>query len=67
MPTVSCDKCKYESPEERYTDADWWWEYHCNLADGRKIERKDGELHPDWCPLIGGNIKAGQPAEGGGE
>ena len=50
--TARCDQCNYESLEERYSDDDYWWEYYCNLAYGRKIERMEGEAHPSWCPLL---------------
>lgn len=53
VENIRCDTCKYESPEERHSSSEWWWERHCNLAEGRpKIDTEDHEGHPEWCPRV---------------
>jgi len=54
MKIPCCDECVYESPEEHMTNdhSDYYWEYYCNLADGRKIDIDENELCPQWCPLL---------------
>jgi len=54
--TLSCNDCDFESPEECYNDSDYWWEYYCN-KNGKLIERDEGELIPDWCPLLSENME----------